>query len=345
MTKIDKSYIETLELIKKQVRSAQLRASLAVNIEMIKLYWFIGNTILAKQKQEGWGTSVINTLSTDLKKEFSTLNGFSPRNLRDMKMFASEYPKLFTSAKPSIWQQLVANLPWGHNIKLMSSIKNKDQRLWYAQEAVKNGWSRNVLIHQIESKLYQRQATNDKIHNFTNTLPSLQSDLAHNILKDEYNFEFLRGSQFTEKELEDNLTDNIVKFLLELGKGFAFVGRQYHLEVGGQDFYCDLLFYNLELRSYVVIELKTGEFKPEYAGKVGFYLSVLDEKLKHKNDNDSIGIILCTKNNKEISKHAVKYMTKPLGVSEYKIAEQIEDKKISKVVPSPKELLNKLKPN
>ncbi len=195
-------------------------------------------------------------------------------------------------------------------------------------------------MHQIKSNLYSRQATLDKTHNFDLTLPNPQSDLAIELLKDEYNFEFLRGSDFKEKELEQHLTENIVKFLLELGKGFAFIGKQYHLEVGGQDFYIDLMFYNVTLSCFVVIELKTGEFKPEYAGKLGFYLSVIDEKLKKPHDQSTIGIILCTKNNKEISKHSVRYMTKPIGVSEYKLSEEITDKKIKEIVPTADEIEN-----
>ena len=230
------------------------------------------------------------------------------------------------------------NIPWGHNRELVDSIKNSEESLWYAREIIKNSWSRNVLMHQIKSDLYKRQATIEKTHNFDITLPEPQSDLAAEILKDEYNFEFLRGSDFKEIELENHLVDNIVKFLLELGKGFAFVGKQYHLEVGGQDFYIDLLFYNVELSCFVVIELKTGEFKPEYAGKLGFYLSVVDEKLKKPQDQNTIGIILCTKNNKEVSKHSVRYMTKPIGVSEYKIAEKITDKKVKDIVPSADEI-------
>lgn len=222
----------------------------------------------------------------------------------------------------------------------MDQVSSNEQRLWYAEQTIQNGWSRNVLMHQIKSNLHSRQTTLNKTHNFDLTLSNPQSDLATDLLKDEYNFEFLRGSNFKEKELEDHLTDNIVKFLLELGKGFAFIGRQYNLQVGGQDFFIDLLFYNIELRCFVVIELKTGEFKPEYAGKLGFYLSVVDEKLKKDQDQSTIGIILCTKNNKEISKHSVRYMTKPIGVSEYKIAEEITDKKIKEIVPSADEIEN-----
>ncbi|GDX36738.1 hypothetical protein LBMAG18_12490 [Alphaproteobacteria bacterium] len=230
------------------------------------------------------------------------------------------------------------NIPWGHNREVIDSLSEVMQKLWYANQTIKNGWSRNVLMHQIKSNVYKRQTSIEKTHNFDLTLPNPQSELVADLLKDEYNFEFLRGSNFKERELEDHLINNITKFLLELGKGFAFIGKQYHIEVGEQDFYIDLLFYNIELSCFVVIELKTGEFRPEYAGKLGFYLSVIDEKIKKKHYQNTIGIIICTKNNKEISKHSVRFMTKPIGVSEYKIAEKITDKKIKEIVPSADEI-------
>jgi predicted nuclease of restriction endonuclease-like (RecB) superfamily len=346
-----KHYLQTLEELKSRIKSAQIKAHLAVNKEMLILYWQIGKVIVEQRKSQRWGSKVINTLSEDLKKEFNTMKGFSSTNLKYMASFAENYPDLLLLPNNNAIGQApldqleigyfvneklssILNITWYHNLSLLQDITDHNQRLWYAQETIANGWSRNILMHQIKSDLYSRQTTLNKTHNFDLTLPNPQSDLATNLLKDEYNFEFLRGGDFKEKEVEDQLTENIVKFLLELGKGFAFVGRQYHLEVGGQDFFIDLLFYNLELRCYVVIELKTGEFKPEYAGKLGFYLSVLDEKLKKDQDQNSIGIILCTKNNKEVSKHSVRYMTKPIGVSEYKIAEEITDKKIKEVVPS-----------
>jgi predicted nuclease of restriction endonuclease-like (RecB) superfamily len=348
-TKPDKSYIQFIQELKQEIKTSQIKAHLAVNLELILFYFKIGKAILEKQKQEGWGTKIIEKVSQDLKTEFSDMKGLSSSNLFYVRRFAE-----FIMAEITILPQLVGelefeqkadkiaffNIPWGHNRELLDQLSSNDQRLWYAKQIIQNGWSRNVLIHQIKSNLYKRQAIADKTHNFHLTLPAPQSDLAANLLKDEYNFEFLRGGDFKERELEDYLTDNIVKFLLELGKGFSFVGKQYHLEVGGQDFFVDLLFYNLELRCFVVIELKTGEFKPEYAGKLGFYLSVMDEKLKHQSDTDTIGIILCTKNNKEVSKHSVKYMMKPIGVSEYKIAEEITDKKIKEIMPSAHEILD-----
>lgn len=303
------------------------------------LYFNIGQSILKKQEEEGWGSKIIARVAKDLRVEFPEMTGLSPRNILYMKQFAEKYQNLIAQQPVAQLDKLpFFNIPWGHNVVIMDQDFIYNQSLWYANQTIENGWSRNVLMHQIKSDLYSRQTTISKTHNFDLTLPNPQSDLVTNLLKDEYNFEFLRGEDFKEKELEDHLTSNIVKFLLELGKGFAFIGRQYNLQVGGQDFFIDLLFYNIELRCFVVIELKTGEFKPEYAGKLGFYLSVIDEKLKKSQDQSAIGIVLCTKNNKEVSKHSVRYMTKPIGVSEYKIAKEITDKKIKAIVPSADEI-------
>lgn len=343
----NKSYIHFIDDIKSQIKVARVKAHLAVNRELILLYFKIGKSILQKQKEEGWGSKIIERISNDLRNEFPEMKGLSVTNIDYMRRFAESICQRTVDklSDVKISPQAVGelefaffNIPWGHNRELLSAVKDFDQRLWYATQVVANGWSRNVLMHQIKSDLYRRQVTSNKTHNFDLTLAHPESDLAADLLKDEYNFHFLRGSDFKEKKLEDDLMENIVKFLLELGKGFAFVGRQYHLEVGGQDFYVDLLFYNLELRSFVVIELKTGEFKPEYAGKLGFYLSVIDEKLKKSEDKNTIRIMLCTKNNKEVSRHSVRYMTKPIGVSQYKIAQEITDKKIRDIVPSAQEI-------
>jgi predicted nuclease of restriction endonuclease-like (RecB) superfamily len=323
-----KNYLQTLEDIKKRVKSAQLKAHFAVNKEMLILYFQIGKTILERQEEEKWGTKVIERLAQDLKLEFPQMKGFSKRNLEFMQQFALSYKNL-------IPQQLVSeiplppifNIPWGHNIAIMQKIQDKTQRLWYAKKAVENGWSRFVLKTQIETNLYSRQAIDDvKTNNFFLTLPENDSDLANEIFKDEYNFEFIDNSQgrLKERELEKNLVDNVIKFLTELGKGFAFVGKQYHLEAGDDDYYIDLLFYHLELRSYIIIELKTTKFKPEYAGKMAFYLSQVDKKLKKDIDNDSIGIILCKESKNKEVQETINYITKPMGVAGYQLA---EDKK------------------
>lgn len=335
---LDKSYFHFIADLKNQIRTARVKAHLAVNREMILLYFQIGKSILEKQKEDGWGSKIIEQVSKDLRSEFPDMTGLSYTNIRYMQRFAESCISICPQAVGKLDELPFFYIPWGHNREILDSTKDQEQRLWYANQIIKNGWSRNVLIHQIKSNLYQRQATTNKTHNFDLTLPNLQSDLATELLKDEYNFEFLRVSNFKEKDLENHLIDNIVKFLLELGKGFAFIGKQYNIKVGGQDFFIDLIFYNIELRCFVIIELKSGDFRPEYAGKLGFYLSVIDEKLKKSHDQNTIGIILCTKNNKEISKHSVRYMTKPIGVSEYKISEEITDKKIREIVPNSGEI-------
>ena len=335
---LEKSYIKFLDDLKIQIKQSRIKAHLAVNHELILLYYKIGLAILEKQKEEGWGTKIIERIAKDLKQEFPEMTGLSYTNIQYMQRFAKSCHEIYPQAVGKLEELPFFNIPWGHNREVIDSLSEGSQRLWYANQTIKNGWSRNVLMHQIKSILYQCQTSIKKTHNFDLTLPNLQSELVADLLKDEYNFEFLRGSNFKERELEDHLINNITKFLLELGKGFAFIGKQYHIEVGGQDFYIDLLFYNIELSCFVVIELKTGEFKPEYAGKLGFYLSVIDEKMRKKHDQNTIGIMLCTKNNKEISKHSVRFMTKPIGVSEYKIAEKITDKKIKEIVPSADEI-------
>ncbi|MGL5613224.1 PDDEXK nuclease domain-containing protein [Cetobacterium sp.] len=258
----------------------------------------------------------MENLAEDLIKEFPNMKGLSLRNLRYMRLFAESYPAEFV-------QQSVAQLSWGHNIAL-------------SNKAIENGWSRNVMVHQIESNLYERMLLEGKTHNFSQTFPDKNSELAAETLKDPYIFDFLNLSEsYLEKELEDSLVENITKFLLELGKGFAYVGRQYHLEVGDEDFYIDLLFYHLKLRSYIVIELKTGKFKPEYAGKMNFYLSAVDDLLKHKDDNKSIGIILCKDKNTTIAEYALRDNSKPIGVSEYKLSLPAE---LAKELPTVEQL-------
>ena len=337
---LDKSYLQFITNLKNQIQIARVKAHLAVNRELVLLYFKIGTEILKTQQKEGWGTKVTQRISRDLSNEFPDMSGLSSSNIRYMQRFAESCLLICPQAVDKLEELPFFRIPWGHNREIIDLVADKKQRLWYAKQTIENGWSRNVLIHQIKSDLYKRQVADTKTHNFDLTLSSPQGDLAAELLKDQYNFEFLSNSSFKEKELEDHLVENIVKFLLELGKGYAFIGKQYHLEVGGQDFYLDLLFYNLELRCFVVIELKTGEFKPEYAGKLGFYLSVIDEQLKKSIDQNTIGIILCTKNNREISKHSMRYMMKPIGVSEYKIATTITDKKIKAIIPSAAEIEN-----
>ena len=320
LNNIDNSYIKTLENIKSVIRVAQIKASLAVNSELIILYWNIGKIILQQQKEQGWGAKVIENISKDLQNFFPNMKGLSYRNLNYMRKFAETYPDF------SIVQQLVAQLPWGQNIWLMDKLDTNEKRVWYAQKAIENGWSRNILSMQIESNLYERQDSENKVNNFTLTLPKPQSDLANELLKDKYVFDFLEISeQAKEREVEQGLVKNLKKFLLELGKGFAFVGEQYHLSVSNQDYYLDLLFYHTKLHAYVVFELKIGEFLPEYAGKMNFYLNAVDEQVKTEADNPSIGVILCKSKDKIIAEYSIKDMTKPIGIAEYTLTNAIPD--------------------
>lgn len=306
-------YASLLAELKERIRAARVRAAVAVNRELILLYWNIGRDILARQTQEGWGARVIDRLATDLRRDFPEMTGLSPRNLKYMRAFADAFPD------EEFVQQVVAQLPWGHNLRLVESLKSPEERLWYARQAIENGWSRNVLVHQIENGLYRRQGK--ALTNFARTLPAPQSDLAQQLIKDPYSFDFLAlGPAISERELEQNLLEHLRSLILELGKGFAFVGSQHHLEVGGQDYYLDLLFYHLRLRCFVVVELKIEEFKPEFAGKMNFYLSAVDDQLRHETDAPSIGIILCKGKNEVIVEYALRDSTKPMGVAEYRLS-------------------------
>jgi len=315
---ISKEYSTLLNDLKKKVAFSQTKAVLAVNKELVLLYWNIGKKILENQNNARWGAKVIDQLSNDLLCAFPEMKGFSVRNLKYMRTFAGAYPEL------TIVQEALAQITWYHNIALLDKIKDREERIWYAKEVVKNGWSRNVLVHQIELKLYKRQIKNEKTHNFKATLTPTQSDLAHHTLKDPYIFDFLSISQEAqERDIENELTTHITKFLLELGTGFSFVGRQVHLEVGKQDYYIDLLFYHLKLRCYIVIELKMGEFRAEHAGKINFYLSAVDDLKCHPDDNPSIGIILCQNKEKVIVEYALRNLNRPIGVSQYKLVEAL----------------------
>lgn len=309
----DGSYVSLLAELKERIRAARLRAAVAVNRELIMLYWSIGRDILARQTAEGWGTRVIDRLAADLRRDFPEMIGLSPRNLKYMRAFAEAFPN------EEIVQQLVAHLPWGHNVKLIEMLKDAEERLWYARQAVDHGWSRNVLVHQIESGLHRRQGK--ALTNFARTLPAPQSELAQELIKDPYSFDFLTlGPAMSERELEQGLLEHLRSLILELGKGFAFVGSQHPLEVGGQDYYLDLLFYHLRLRCFVVVELKIEDFKPEFAGKMNFYLSAVDDQLRHESDAPSIGIILCKGKNEVIVEYALRDSTKPMGVAEYRLS-------------------------
>jgi predicted nuclease of restriction endonuclease-like (RecB) superfamily len=330
------SYVAVLEELKTKIRRAQQKAVLSVNEELILLYWDIGVTILKQQRKQGWGAKIIDRLSRDLSKSFPDMKGVSTRNLKYMRKFAASYRSI------SIVQQLAAQIPWFHNCALLDRVADEKERIWYISQTIKNGWSRNVLVHQIESRLHERQKATLKVTNFRRTLVPPQSHLAQATIKDPYVFDFLAISQDArELELQNELVRHIAKFLLELGAGFAFVGSNHHLEVSGKDFYIDLLFYHLKLRCYVAIELKTGDFKPEYAGQINFYLSALDSLVKREEDKPSIGILLCKNRDKVIAEYALRNMTKPIGVSEYKLSRIIPEK-LRRVLPSAKEIESEL---
>jgi predicted nuclease of restriction endonuclease-like (RecB) superfamily len=306
-------YPELLADLKGRIRAAQVRAALSVNRELVLLYWQMGRSILQRQGKEGWGAKVIDRLSVDLRREFPEMKGFSPRNLKYMRAFAEAY------SDETFVQEVLAQITWYHNITLLSKVGDPVEREWYLCETVKNGWSRNVLVHQIESDLFRRQGK--AVTNLHRTLPSPQSDLAQEILKDPYNFDFLSlGERASERDLHRSLLAHLRDFLIELGVGFAFVGSEHPLEVGGQDFWIDLLFYHLRLRCYVVIELKIGDFAPEQVGKLNFYLSAVDDLIRDADhDGPTIGLLLCKTKNRVIAEYALRDLKKPMGVSSYRL--------------------------
>lgn len=330
-------YGEWLDEMKNRIYSAQMRATLAVNSELVLLYWTIGNDILQRQAMQGWGTKVIDRLAHDLRLSFPDMKGFSPRNLKYMRAFAAAWPN------PQIVQQAAALLPWGHNLVLLDKLGSAEDREWYATRTMQHNWSRNVLIMQIETNLKERSGNAQT--NFETRLPSPQSDLARESLKDPYRFDFLGlGKDATERALESALVTHVTDFLLELGTGFAYVGRQVHLEVGGDDFYIDLLFYHLNLRCYVVIELKAGDFEPAHLGQLGFYLTAVDAQIKHELDHPSIGLLLCKSKNKVVAEYALRDASRPLGIAEYQLVENLPDQ-LQTSLPSIEEIERELQNN
>jgi predicted nuclease of restriction endonuclease-like (RecB) superfamily len=309
-------YPAFLKELKQRIRDAQLRASVAVNTELVLLYWTIGRDILLRQEKERWGAKVIDRLSADLKRSFPEMKGFSPRNLKYMRSFAEAWPD------EGFVQQVAAQIPWFHNCVLLDKLDRSEDRTWYAKAAIQHGWSRNVLVHQIETGLHKRSGK--AITNFDKTLPPPQSDLAQQITKDPYAFDFLTlGEDVHERELERGLLEHLRHFLLELGTGFAFVGSQYRLEVGDSDFFVDLLFYHLKLRCYIVIDLMATAFQPEFAGKMNFYLATVDDLLRHPDDQPSIGLIICKNKDQVVAEYALRNSTTPIGIAEYKLAESL----------------------
>lgn len=313
---IPEGYADWLADLKGRIHTAQQRATLAVNRELVLLYWQIGRDILARQASQGWGAKVIDRLAQDLRAAFPEMKGFSRANLMYMRAFAEAWPDA------EIVQQAVGQLPWGHNLVLLTRLKDAQQRLAYAQSAIAHGWSRNVLNIHIETRLLERSGK--AVTNFEARLPKPQSDLARESLKDPYRLDFLGlGREAGEREIENALTKHVTDFLLELGAGFAFVGRQVLLEVGDDEFFIDLLFYHLKLRCYVVIELKGGKFKPEHLGQLSFYLTAVDAQIKHPQDGLTIGLLLCKSKNKVVAEYALRNNTQPIGVSEYQLVESL----------------------
>lgn len=327
-------YIKVLENIKKEIVTAQYKASVQVNVEMLLLYHDIGRIINSHKE---WGNKFVENLSSDLRREFPNVKGYSSRNLKYMAKYALAYPER------EFVQTVSAQIPWSHNVAILEKVKEYDARIWYIQKTAKNGWSHSVLIHQIESGLYQRQVLANKVSNFENRLPSPQCELAVQTMKDPYVFDFIQiREEMVERDIEQALIKDVTKLLLELGTGFAFLGNQYHLNIGGEDFYVDLLFYNLNLRCYVVIELKTGEFKPEYVGQLNFYLSAIDGNLKTAQDNSTIGLLLCKNKNNIVAEYSLKDISKPIGVSEYKITNNLPVE-LEKQLPSIKDIQSRIK--
>ncbi|MFT3676575.1 MAG: PDDEXK nuclease domain-containing protein [Chitinophagaceae bacterium] len=366
MAKLTKEYTAWLKQLKDRVRSAQVKAALKVNAELLSLYWDLGTEILYKETSAKWGDGWLYQLAGDLSAEFPDIKGFSHTNLKYIRRWVTFYSNNLIGQQPvaqlaqktkrqqlvaqnkkiqqpvaPIIPQLVGQIPWGHHLQIITKCKDIDEALFYIAQTTQHNWSRSVLVHQMESGLYKRKGK--AFTNFEYTLPKPQSDLANELLKSPYNFDFLQlGEEASERGLEDALIEQLIKFLLELGSGFAFMGRQRLLVVDHEDFFLDLLFYHTQLHCYVVVELKIDNFKPEYAGKLNFYLSAVDAQLKTEDDQPSIGLLLCKKAGKLIVEYSLKNISKPIGVSEYQLTESIPAKLKGKL-PTIKQIEKELK--
>jgi predicted nuclease of restriction endonuclease-like (RecB) superfamily len=311
-------YADWLRDIKTRVVAARQRAALAANAELIQLYWQIGHELLQRQKSANWGDKVLDRLASDLREAFPEMKGFSRANLKFMRAFALAWPDA------AIGQQAVSQLPWGHNVMLLTKLKDTAQRLYYAERSLAGGWSRATLEVQIRNRLHERQG--QAITNFSARLPAPHSELAHETLKDPYLFDFLGlGDEAHEREIENALVRHITRFLLELGSGFAFIARQYRLEVNGNEFFIDLLFYHTRLKCYVVVELKATAFKPEHAGQLNFYLTAIDRQVKAPDDKPTIGLLLCKTKDRLVAEYALSGIDKPIGVAEYQLVRALPD--------------------
>jgi predicted nuclease of restriction endonuclease-like (RecB) superfamily len=331
-SKMPRDYAAALGELKRRIEHQRVRVVLAANSAMVLLYWDIGRVILERQKRAGWGAKVIDRLSADLGRAFPDMKGLSPRNLKYMRAFAAAWPSR------RFVQQLAAQMPWFHNCVLLDRVPDAKTRAWYATQTIAHGWSRNVLSLQIQGRAHDRQAK--AVNNFKATLPPADSDLVGQVFKDPYLFDFLgTADPRRERDVEQGLVDHIQRFLLELGNGFAFVGRQVLLEVGDQDFRIDLLFYHLKLRSYVVVELKAVAFEPAFVGQLNLYLSAVDDLLRHPDDRPAIGLLLCRSKNKLVAEYALRGLKRPIGVAEWE-TQLVENlpRELKGSLPSIKEL-------
>jgi predicted nuclease of restriction endonuclease-like (RecB) superfamily len=351
---IDSEYKEWLTDLKQRISQSQIKASVRINTEMLELYWSIGADIVERQAESKWGSGIVKQLSQDLRKAFPDKDGFSERNLKYMRRFYLFYSKssighqigaqLEDSAHESIadenYLSLLSSVPWRHHVEIIARSKSYNEAMFYVHKTVENGWSRSVLLHFIDADLYESQGKAP--NNFSRLLPEVQSDLASELIKDPYQFDFITLTEnFQERELEDALTDNITKFLIELGQGFAYIGRQVPIDVGEQELLIDLLFYHMNLRCYIVIELKATELKAEYAGKLGVYVTAVNHKLKLPVDNPTIGLLVCKSKNKVMAEYAVESSSQPIGISEYELSQLIPEDYQS-VLPSIEEIEEEL---
>jgi predicted nuclease of restriction endonuclease-like (RecB) superfamily len=305
-----KDYAEFISELKNRIKEQRLKTIISVNSSLLMMYWEIGKAILEKQKFAGWGAKVIDRMSYDLKTEFPDLQGFSPRNLKYMRKFAENWPE------KEFVQATLAQISWYHNLALMEKLPDRDERIWYAQKTIEHGWSRSVLVFQIESSLHKRMGKT--ANNFAVALPPQDSDMANQIFKDPYIFDFLGSAEVNrEKELENKLMEHLERFLLELGQGFAFVGRQVHLEFSDRDFYIDLLFYHLKLRCFIVVELKAGKFEPGHVSQLNMYMNMVDDLVRHPDDKQTIGLLLVKEKNHTVAKYSLAGYTNPIGVAEW----------------------------
>lgn len=337
-------YKTWIEEIKSKIQSSQIKASVKVNYEMLDLYWQIGKDISEKQKYSKWGDSFLGVMSKDLKKTFPNVSGFSLENLKHMRYwfkFYNDEIELQDVTQFELVEKLIKSIPWGHNQRIMYKCKDVKEALFYAQKTLDNCWSRNVLVHEIESNLYGRQGK--AITNFSIKLPESQSDLAEQTLKDPYNFDFLTLTEdYNEKELENALTEQITQFLLELGTGFSYMGRQVNIKVGESDFYLDLLFYHVKLHCYVVVELKTEKFKPEFAGQLNFYVTSVNKQMKTDTDNQTIGILICKDKDNVVAEYSLENISQPIGIAEYELT-KVLSKELESNLPTIHEIEEELK--